>query len=143
MGFEQEELELAFQLHVMDMVVQADLVTTDAEREHLERSFPLDMLVERGFSHPDGTRTDRLQDAAVEALEVLPRVLNGDGKLALLEACYRLAISDDSFGLGEGGVLLMAARLLGIPDATFDDFVDRRGAPPGMTAAQIDRVDTE
>ena len=46
MGFDQEELELAFQLHVMDMLVQADLVTTQAERDHLERLFPLAMLIQ-------------------------------------------------------------------------------------------------
>lgn len=141
MGFEQEELELAFQLHVMDMLVQADLVTTQAERDHLESLYPLAMLIQQGFSEADGTRTERLQDAAMEALEVLPRTLDGEQKLALLDTCYQLAISDRSFGMGEGSVLLMAARLLGIPDATFDDFVDRRGGPPGMTSAQLDRED--
>lgn len=141
MGFDDDDLRIAFQLHVMDLLAQADLVTTDAEREYLERRLPLAMLVDRGFSLPDGARTERLEDAAVEALNALPKRLSVADKLALLEDCYQLAVADRTFGMGEGGVLLMAARLLGMADSAFDEFVDRRGGPPGMTAAQLDRDD--
>ncbi len=141
MAFDDEDLRIAFQLHVMDLLAQADLVTTEAERAYVERRLPLAMLVERGFSEASGERTGRLAEAAVEALDVLPKRLSMPDKLALLEDCYQLAVTDRSLGMGEGSVLLMASRLLGLPDAAFDDFVDRRGGPPGVTAALLDRDD--
>jgi hypothetical protein len=139
--FDDDDLELAFQLHVAGLLVQADLVTSVPEQEFLARHFPSDLLAQHGFADPAGNRTQRLDDAAVEALSVLPGKLDRFAKLDLLEACYKLAIVDDEFRMGEGAVLLMAARLLGLTDEEFDHFVERRGGPPGMKAAQIDRDD--
>lgn len=133
------DLALAFQLHVMDLLTEADLTTTDDERAFLDRHFPLQDLQAAGFCDAAGARTAAFQDAAVRALEVLPKGLDDAGKLALLDACYRLALADGEFRLGEGAVILMAARLLGLSDAAFDDFVASRGGSPGMTAAELDR----
>jgi uncharacterized tellurite resistance protein B-like protein len=141
MGFSDDDLRLAFQVHVMELLAKADLVTTESEREFMEAKFPRSLLLARGFADADGNPTGLREDAAVEALGSLPRSLSATEKLALLEDCYQLAVADRTFGLGEGGVMLMAARLLGMTDAAFDEFVDRRGGPPGMTAAQLDRDD--
>lgn len=137
---ESEDLELAFQLHVMNQLAEADLQNTTDEVAFLARHFPLQDLVAAGFKTADGAWTDLYDEAAVQALAVLPKTLDEAAKLDLLEACYKLAIADGEFKLGEGAVILMAARLLGLSDDVFDRFVERRGGPPGMTAAELDRV---
>lgn len=139
--FADDDLELAFQLHVAGLLAEADLVTSVPEQEFMARHFPTDLLVQHGFADASGERTQRFHDAAVEALSVLPGKLDRHAKLDLLEACYKLAIADFEFRIGEGAVLLMAARLLGLSDADFDAFVERRGGPPGMKASVIDRED--
>ena len=141
MAFEEEDLELAFQLHVIGLLCGADLVTTFPEEELVERWFPRAMLESRGFARPDGTHTARLHDAAVEALATLPGRLDEARKLELLEACFRIAVADREFRFGEGTVLLMAARLLGLSDGVFDGFLKGRPNTMGMTAAAIDRDD--
>ena len=139
MPFDDDDLELAFQLHVVDLLAEADLATTEDERAFIARHFPPDLLREHGFADAHGLRTSRFQEAAVAALDLLPKRLDRHAKLDLLEACYRLALADREFRIGEGAVLLMAARLLGVGDAEFDRFLERRGGPPGMTAELIDR----
>ena len=136
---DEEDLELAFQLHVMNQLAEADLNRSEDEDAFLERHFPLQDLIAAGFRTTDGAWTPAFDDAAVRALEVLPKSLGEPAKLDLLEACYKLAVADGEFRLGDGAVILMAARLLGLADAVFDRFVERRGGPPGMTAAMLDR----
>jgi uncharacterized tellurite resistance protein B-like protein len=137
---DDEDLELAFQLHVLNQLAEADQNASHQEQAFLERHFPLQDLVAAGFKTADGAWTDAYDEAAVQALAVLPKSLDEAGKLDLLESCYKLAIADGVFKLGEGAVILMAARLLGLSDEAFDRFVERRGGPPGMTAAELDRV---
>lgn len=138
MPYDDDDLELAFQLHVADLLVEADLVATEDEKALVERYFPLAVLRDRGFADETGARTPAFDDAAVEAMAVLPGRLERIAKLDLLEACYRLAVVDREFRIGEGSVLLMAARLLGLSDADFDGFLERKGSA-GMTAALLDR----
>ena len=138
--FDDEDLELAFQLHVIDLVTAADLTTTGPEQALVDRWFPKEVLRADGFVDEAGKRTARFQDAAVEALERLPGLLDQDRKLALLEACYRIAVVDREFRIGEGLVLLMAARLLGLADIDFDAFLAARPGGAGMSAAVLDRA---
>jgi uncharacterized tellurite resistance protein B-like protein len=134
-----EDLELAFQLHVVDLVTGADLATSERERAFVERSFPADELRARGFLDDSGARTQKALDTAVEALSVLPTTLDKAAKHDLLEACYRLAVVDRELRIGEGSVLLMASRLLGLPDEDFDAFLERHPEAVGMSAAFLDR----
>ncbi len=136
---DDDDLELAFQLHVMNQLAEADLNASQDEAVFLAMHFPLQDLVAAGFKTADGVWTDAYDEAAVRALEVLPSRLDETGKLDLLEACYKLAVADGEFKMGEGAIILMAARLLGLSDEVFDRFVERRGGPPGMTAADLDR----
>lgn len=139
--FEDDELELAFLLHVADLVTGADQVTTEAERVFLAAAFPNDELAAAGFVDAAGERTPRAADAAVEALAVLPRRLDRPAKHDLLHAAFRLAVVDRTFRIGEGAVLLMASRLLGLPDDDFDAFLAARPEAHGMTVALLDRPD--
>lgn len=141
MAFDDEDLELAFQIHVIDLLCGADLATTTSEQALVDRWFPRETLQSRGFSNPDGTRTARLHDAAVEALATLPGRLVQARKLELLGACFRIAVADREFRSGEGTVLLMAARLLGLSDEVFDGFLGDRPTAMGMSAAWLDRAD--
>jgi uncharacterized tellurite resistance protein B-like protein len=138
-AFDEDDLELAFQLHVVDLIVAADQRTTNPEQAFLDRHFPADELRARGFVDEAGARTQKAQDAAMEALAVLPRSLSIPAKHDLLDACFRLAVIDREFRLGEGAVLLMASRLLGLPDDDFDRFLAARPRAAGMSAALLDR----
>lgn len=146
--YDDDDLELAFQLHVADLVIAADLVTTSSEAAFVDRHFPRSLLEERGFVDPvTGARTPAFDDAAVEALSVLATRRTRAEKLDLLEACYKIAVVDRSFRLGEGAVVLMAARLLGLSDDDFDGFIADHaraaGGPSPMTAAMLDDHDDD
>lgn len=141
MAFGDDDLELAFQLHVIDLLTEADLTTTSSEQVLVDRWFPRETLQSRGFVDAQGARTPQFEQAAVEALETLPSRLDTARKLGLLGACYRIAVVDREFRIGEGTVLLMAARLLGLSDEDFDGFLATRAAATGMSAAMLDRDD--
>ncbi len=136
-----EDLELAFLVHVVDLVVRADDVTTEAEASFVARAFPEAQLRERGFVDETGARTARLQEAAVEALTVLPRELSMGAKHALLHKAFDAAVADDVFRLGEGSLVLMASRLLGVTDDAFERFLASRREASGVTVDMLD--DTE
>lgn len=138
MAFDLEELQLAFQLHVIDLVVQDDAVTSDAEAAFLARMFPEAVLHTRGF-FDEGGRTERFQEAAVQALDVLPQVLTEAQKHELLERCFEAAMVDDELRLGEASVVLMASRLLGIPDQAFEAMLGKHRQADGLSVALLDR----
>ena len=138
MDFEPSALRLAFQLHAVDLVVLADDVTTEAERDYVARMFPEPELRRHGFVDDRGARTPRFQEAAVRALDVLPRTLSSTEKRTLLGSVFDAAIVDDEFRLGEGTVVLMAARLLGLSDEAFDAFLGSRREASGVTVAMLD-----
>jgi hypothetical protein len=136
--FEDDDLELAFQLHVFDEVIAADAVQTEREKEFLDLCFPSEVLRTAGFVDEAGARTPRFQAATAEALATLPGRLSLAAKLDLLEAIFRLAVVDRTFRIGEGTVLLQAARALGLSDEDFDRFLSRRPAAMGMSAELLD-----
>lgn len=138
MAFDDDDLELAFQLHVVDLVIEADLVTSEDEAAFVARFFAPSLLAERGFVDAHGARTPKFDDAAVEALRVLPTARTHAEKVDLLEAIFRIAVVDRTFRLGEGGIVLMAARLLGLTDAEFDAFLQAHPESEGMTASMLD-----
>ncbi len=138
MAFELEELQLAFQLYVVDLVVQDDAVTSDAEAAFLASVFPEAKLHVRGF-FDEGGRTERFQEAAVAALDVLPKVLSDAQKRALLERCFEAATVDDDLRRGEAGVVLMASRLLGISDEIFETMLSAHRSTDSLSVELLDR----
>lgn len=140
MAFALDELRLAFQLHVVDLVVQDDQITTDAEAAFLSRAFPAERLQSAGFVDANG-RTARFQEAAVRALDVLPSALDDAEKRDLLERCFAAAMADEVLRIGEASVVLMASRLLGVSDEAFDAFLVEHGEAHGVTVELLDRGD--
>ncbi len=138
MAFDLEDLKLAFRLHVARLVIEDDLVTTTNEAEWLADAFPLELLLERGFVDAAGVATDRFHDAAVAALDELPSRLGLEAKHALLADAWSAAVIDGELHVGEGSVVLMAARLLGLSDEQFDTFLAGRQHAAGVTAALLD-----
>lgn len=134
----QDALRLAFQLYAVDLVVDADDITTKAEAAFRDRLFPDATLRQHGFVDADGRRTPRFQEAAVRALDVLPRQLTELQKQELVARVFDAAVVDDEFRLGEGSVVLMAARLLGIDDESLDSYLARRQESRGVTVAMLD-----
>jgi hypothetical protein len=139
--FDDADLELAFQLHVLDELAAADLATTTREQRFIDRYFPTEALVRRGFTDASGGRTPRYHEAVAAAAVTLPARLDDAGRCSLLEACFRLAVSDREFRIGEGVVLLAAARRLGMADHAFDRFLAEHPEATGMSAAMLDADD--
>ena len=138
MAFDDEDLELAFQLHVIEELLDSDFGTTALENQLVERWFPLEIRRSRGMVDDTGP-TARYREAVEAAHARLPTRLDHARKLELLGCCYRIAVADREFRLGEGAVLLAAARALGLGDDDFDAFLHGRPGATGMTAAALSR----
>lgn len=120
MGFSNDELELAFSLHVAGLIVAADDQVTRAEQDFLARAFPAELLEASGFLTEAGTRTDRYHEAAMEALDALPSALDAAAKLALLMVLVEAVKADGDVGLDEARALVDGGRLLELDDETID-----------------------
>jgi uncharacterized tellurite resistance protein B-like protein len=136
---DERSLVLALQLHLVDRVVGADLLESSGEHASLERHFPRATLQEAGLVDTRGVRTERFQRALAQALTELPHRLGHEAKLDLLHSIVRIAVADRAFRLGEGEVVLWAARLLGLSDDEFDAFMASYPEATGMSAAAIER----
>lgn len=133
-----DDLKLAFSMHMVDQIVAADDVLSPEELAFLERRFPLSMLVERGFAHADGERTEAWHQAAVDALERLPTELTESEKIELLAVFFEATIADARFERAEGNLLVDGARLLDLDDAVIDRFLASRAEAGGATVSELD-----
>jgi uncharacterized tellurite resistance protein B-like protein len=135
---DEKSLVLALKLHLVDRVVGADLLESSGEHASLARCFPPGTLQEAGLVDSAGVRTERYQRALAQALVELPRRLGHEAKLDLLHTVVRIAVADRAFRLGEGEVVLWAARLLGLSDDEFDAFMASYPEATGMRASILD-----
>jgi uncharacterized tellurite resistance protein B-like protein len=135
---DEKSLVLALQLHLVDRVVGADLLKSSGENRSLERYFPRPVLQGAGLVDAHGERTALFQTALAQALIVLPQRLSHEAKLELLHLVVQIALADRAFRLGEGEVILWAARLLGLSDDDFDAFIASYPEAVGMTASVLD-----
>ena len=113
------ELEIAFRVHVVVLVMKADGRVLDAEREHYYRLFPRAKLIEHGFVGEEGQFTERMERAQQAALRRLPAQLSNQEKLEMLRGFHRAALADGTLEAHELQILFEGASFLGIDQEQF------------------------
>lgn len=134
-------LRMAFELHIVDLIVEADEHVSSAEEAWVARHYPRERLTELGLVDQSGERTDRFHDLAMEALDTLPKVLSEADKFTLLEHFFAVTVADGDFAYREGNVLLIAARLLGIPNDKVLNFLSQHPDVGELELSDIDLDD--
>lgn len=118
----QDDLELAFSLHMADLIIGVDDTVDPGEKAFLEENFPKALLVEKGFIDGSGERTDAYHEAAMEALDTLPAGLDDERKLSILKVFAEAVRADGEVDPDEARALVDGARLLEVEEnrlATF------------------------
>lgn len=138
MSFDLETLQLAFELHIVNLIVEADEQVTAAESAWVEKHFPRAALKAVGLVDDNGEQTDLFHDAAMQALDELPRALTPIQKRALLEKFFAITLADGDFAYREGNVMLVAARLLGLSNDAVVDFLSEHPEVGEVSLADID-----
>lgn len=123
-GFSTEELKLAFAYHVVQLIMGADQVVTEAENVYVKCHFPEDMLASSGFVDADGLLTPRFGEARDEALASLPDQLDQKTKLELVSMFVGAAVVDEQLDHGESQIFVAAASLLGVSTDELDAHLD-------------------
>jgi uncharacterized tellurite resistance protein B-like protein len=119
-----DQLKLAFSYHVVNQVLGADGAVVPAEAGFLARTFPPTVLERSGFVASDGRFTARWQHALGEALLQLP-ILPVAERVAIVDTLFDAALADDKLDVGETGIVLRAARLLGLREEQVSALVAR------------------
>ncbi len=141
MSFDLETLQLAFELHIVNLIVEADEEVTSAESAWIEQHFPAAALRAVGLIDAEGQQTDLFHDAAMQALDELPKALSAVQKYALLEKFFAITLADGDFAYREGNVLLVAARLLGLSNEAVIDFLNEHPEVGDVSLTDIDLDD--
>lgn len=123
-------LRLVFSFHIVDQIVHADEEVTPDEIAWVVRRFPRELLERHGLIGADDVLTVRYRSLLAQALVRVPTELDEGGKLALIHEFFDLALSDGEFEYREGNMLLVAARLLGLPPEAIQPALDHVGAAP-------------
>lgn len=114
-------LTMVFAYHVVGSVIAADGHTSSEEAVFLERKWPLDVMVDRGFIREDGSRTAEYRAAREMALADLPNILSQADKLALISTFMEAGLADGHLDREEAAVITRAAELLGLRSAEWMD----------------------
>lgn len=115
-----EQLQIAFAAQIARDIVSADRILDIDEVRLLMMVFPDDLMRSCHFLDAGTELTDAFHRAYVEALRVLPRVLDRERKLDLVTLFHRTCAVDGEIHPSEVDVLKRAARTLEIDDVTLD-----------------------
>jgi len=114
--FDLEELRAAFALRIVHMIVTADEVIQEAERDFVERLFPPEGLDAGGMLDAvDNRFTQRFSQAIAQAPQALAASLATEDKLALLRLFFQACEVDGDVDPRELSVVVQAARMLSLP----------------------------
>jgi hypothetical protein len=119
-----DQLKLAFSYHVVNQILGSDGEVVPAEAGFLARTYPPTLLEQSGFVGSDGRFTERWQHALGEALLELP-TLDTAERIAIVDVLFHAALADERFDVAEAGVVLRAARLLGLREEQVAPLVAR------------------
>lgn len=111
------DLQLAFSLHIADLILGDATSRDPGEAAFFARTFPESRLQAADFLAADGTHNDRYHEAAMAALDTLPDALDDDAKCALLQVFVEAVKADGQIEAGEARSLVDGGRLLEIGDA--------------------------
>ena len=113
--FTLDELETAFALRVVHMVMTADEVVTDGEMEFLEGVFPPEVIHDKGYIDPSENLFTRRFSRAIEAApDALSQWLSEDQKRSMIALFFKACEADGEVDPRELGVVTQAARMLGL-----------------------------
>ena len=112
-------LQLAFAYHMIEQVIGSDAETEREELRYLAEVFPPELLRDLGYEDADGARTEAFREARDLSLVELPERLTDGEKLGLLDLLVGASAADGVLTAEEADALGAAARILGIPDATW------------------------
>ena len=107
------ELQIAFGVHVLRRLAEADGVIDYAELQLVERAYPAATLKDLGYLGPEGF-TEAWHGAVGEAVGRLGVELDIAAKLALLTEFHAVAVADGELHPQEFRVLQEAAGVLGV-----------------------------
>ena len=119
-----EQLQIAFAAQIARDIVSADRILDIDEVRLLMMVFPDALMRSCHFLTAGTELTDAFHRAYVEALRVLPRVLDLDRKLELVTLFHRTCVVDGELHPSELDVLRRAARTLEIDDVTLQAHLD-------------------
>lgn len=113
-AFTLHELEVAFELRIVHMVMNADEVVQEEEIEFLERNFSRHLLDAYGYLDlRDNRFTQRFSDAIAEAPRVLSAMLSHEEKLEMLRLFFDACDADGEVHPRELSIVVQAARMIG------------------------------
>ena len=115
-----EQLQIAFSAQIARDIVSADKILDIDEVRLLMLVFPDALMRNCNFLDEQTNLTDAFHRAYVEALRVLPRVLDRASKLDLVTLFHRTCVVDGELHPSELEVLTRAARALELDDATLE-----------------------
>lgn len=113
-----EQLQIAFACSIAREIVAADGILDIDEVRLLMMVFPDHLMRTCRFLGPDTRLTDAYHRAYVEAVRILPRVLDTSQKLDLVTLFHRTCVVDGELHPKELVVLRTGARALGLDDPT-------------------------
>lgn len=128
-------LRVVFAFHIVDRIVYADEEVDPMEIAWVRERFPREVLAAHGLIDEGDRLTDRYRDLLAESLMRLPAELDRDAKMALIHDFFGTALADGHFEAREGDVIVVAARLLGLP---LDDVHAVLDADERMGAVDLD-----
>jgi uncharacterized tellurite resistance protein B-like protein len=118
--FTTEQLILALGHHIGQKVIGFDGEVDPRELAQLHELYPRAAMAEAGFIDDGGKFTALFEEAAREALKVLPGQLDRAGQKALLSDWLQLALADERYKRSEDVVLHRAGAALGWTSAEVD-----------------------
>jgi uncharacterized tellurite resistance protein B-like protein len=107
-----EQLQIAFSVHIAREIVAADGILDIDEMKLLMMVFPDRLMRNCRFLGPDTKLTEAYHRAHVEAVRVLPRILDTQQKLDLIALFHRTCVVDGELHPKEMTVMRRAAQVL-------------------------------
>lgn len=118
-----EQLQIAFAVHVARAIVAADGILDIDEVKLLMMVFPDELMRTCRFLGPDTELTEAFHRAHVEAMRVLPKILDKDQKLELITLFHRTCVVDGELHPKEITVLKQSAKALQLEAEVFSAHV--------------------
>lgn len=131
MHFDLDTLKLVFARTLLDELVKADDVVTDAELAVVERLAPTAKLTELGLLDASGAPTAAYDPACASAMYRLKRELSLEDRLKVVTGFLELSVVDGQLHRDEGSLMFLGAKMLGIDPQTFDRHLDSLGEHVG------------
>ena len=124
-----DRMKVAFTAFIAKLIVDADGVVDFGELRLMTQVFPDPLLEQMGFIDSQGGFTTRYNEAYAEAIQVLPKAMTLEEKLALITVFHNTAMADGELIQAELLVLREASEVLGITVRELSQHLDTLRPP--------------